>query len=46
MSEDIEICDIQVIHEDVVNSVIEQLPSDKRIEELANFYKIFQIQPK
>ena len=41
MSEDIEICDMQVIHEDVVNSVIEQLPSDKRIEELANFYKIF-----
>lgn len=41
MSEDIEICDLQVIHEDVVNSVIEQLPNDKRIDGLANFYKIF-----
>ena len=41
MQKNIEICENTVIHEEVVEAVEKQLPTDKKIENLANFYKMF-----
>ncbi len=37
----IEMCDCNSIHQDVVDTVKEHMLSDKKIDALANFYKIF-----
>lgn len=37
----IEMCDCNVIHEDVVESVKQQLPDENRVKVLAEFYKAF-----
>ena len=37
----IEMCDCNSIHQDVVDTVKDHMLSDKKIEALANFYKIF-----
>ncbi len=41
MEKKLDMCDCTVIHQEVVDTVIDQLPNDKKIESLANFYKIF-----
>ena len=37
----IEMCDCNSIHEEVVESVREQIPDNKKIDVIAEFYKIF-----
>ena len=37
----IETCDCNSIHQDVIDTVKDHMLSDKKIEALANFYKIF-----
>ena len=37
----IEMCDCNSIHQDVIDTVKEHMLSDKKIDALANFYKIF-----
>ena len=38
---DIERCNCTVIHEETVNSVKEQMPSDEQLYDLADFFKVF-----
>lgn len=40
MSEKIKLCDCNVIHEDVVNSVRENMPRPESMDKLTNFFKI------
>ncbi len=37
----IEMCDCNVIHQEIVEAVKEQIPEDNRISVIAEFYKIF-----
>lgn len=41
MKKDIEICEGEVIHEDIVKKVKSTFPKDEMIFDLADFYKIF-----
>ena len=41
MKKDIETCDGEVIHEDIVKKVKSTFPKDEMIFDLADFYKIF-----
>lgn len=41
MEKAIEICENNIIHKETVEIVEKQLPSDKKIESLSNFYKMF-----
>ena len=41
MNKKIEICENTVIHQEVVDTVKKQLPNNKKIDSLANFYKMF-----
>lgn len=41
MIEKIDMCDCNVIHEDVVDAVKQQMPDDNRVKVLAEFYKVF-----
>ncbi len=41
MERNIEMCENTVIHKEVVETVKKQLPADKKIESLSNFYKMF-----
>jgi ArsR family transcriptional regulator len=38
---EIERCDCSVIHEETVNRVKEQMPSDEQLYDLADFFKVF-----
>ena len=37
----IDMCDCNVIHDEIVEAVKEQMPKEKQIEVISNFYKIF-----
>ncbi len=37
----IEMCDCNVIHKEIVEAVKEQIPEDRRISVISEFYKIF-----
>ncbi len=41
MNEKLEMCENNVIHKEVVETVKKQLPNSKKIENLSNFYKMF-----
>lgn len=41
MVEKIDMCDCNVIHEDVVETVKLQMPSESKVKTLADFYKVF-----
>lgn len=41
MKNKLDTCETTVIHEEVVETVKKQLPTEERIERLANFYKTF-----
>lgn len=37
----IDMCDCNVIHDEIVEAVKGQMPKEKQIEVISNFYKIF-----
>ena len=41
MKKEIEMCEGTIIHQEVVDTVKKQLPENKKMESLANFYKMF-----
>lgn len=41
MVEKIDMCDCNVIHEEIVESVKIQMPSDEKVKVLSEFYKVF-----
>lgn len=40
-NEDIEICEINVIHKDIIDKVKEQMPEENNLYDLAELFKVF-----
>lgn len=41
MKKEVECCEELVVHDQVVQAVLKELPSQERIQQLADFYKVF-----